>query len=206
MLFKQLSTKWAKEICETAGETDEYKIALTRYVFESILSFILSFLVLFLAAWALGILKQALIIGFTGAILKSFTGGLHMNTPLRCAVWGAVSLIAISYLSMMLPLASIPVAVVVVFLGVSNVIVWLKAPREAHGKPLSDKQKVVLGILSRIIILVISVIILFRAKTLGMNEIFYGTVFHTFNLLDLTARGTEKLDNLFEKIEKTPVF
>lgn len=206
MLFKQISTKWAEQICQTAGETDEYKIALIRYVFESILSFCLSFTVLLLIALLLGLVKEALLIGLTGAFIKSFTGGLHMSTPLRCAVWGAISLVVVCYLSILIPVTAIPMVLIVIILGAANVIVWLKAPREAPGKPLSDKQKHVLAILSRIIIFIISIICLLWSRAWGINELFYGTVFHVINLLDITALGTAKLDDILGKIEKRAIF
>jgi accessory gene regulator B len=206
MLFKKLSTKWAEQICRMANETDAYKIALVRYVFESILSFCLSVTVLFIAAWLLGIVKQALLIGLAGAIIKSFTGGLHMSTPLRCAVGGAITLAGIGYLSIILPITAIPVVIVALILGAVNVIVWLKAPKESQGKPLTANHKVALGILSKIIILLISIACLLWAKAWGINELFYGTVFQVLNLLDSTARGMEKVDYVFGKIEKRPVF
>ena len=188
-------------------QTDEYKKALIRYVFESVLSFCLSFSVLFILALILGILKTALIIGLTGAVLKTFTGGLHMSTPLRCAIGGAITLVAISYLSIFLPLTAIPTVIIFIILAVINAIVWVKAPREAKGKPLSDKQKVVLAWLSRIIILAVSIGIFFLSrKVWWINEVFYGTVFQVINLLDLSAWGTEKFDNLLGKVERKAIF
>ncbi len=206
MLFKKLSTKWAEQICGTAGETDAYKTAMVRYVFESILSFCLSVTVLLIVAWLLGIVKQALLIGLAGAVLKSFTGGLHMSTPLRCAVGGAVILAGIGYLSIALPITAIPTVIVVIILGAANVIVWLKAPRESKGKPLSANQKVVLGILSKIIMLPVSIACLLWPGVWGINELFYGTIFQVLNLLAATALVMDKIDYVFGKIERKPVF
>ncbi|MCL6591206.1 MAG: accessory gene regulator B family protein [Firmicutes bacterium] len=207
MLFKKWSTRWAEQIAQTAGETDEYKTALMRYVFESVLSFCLSFLVLFILAWILGILKEALIIGFTGAVIKTFTGGLHMSTPLRCAVSGAITLAAISYLSILFPAASFPAIAVIIILALLNLIVWQYAPREAKGKPLSSRQKVILAWLSRLIILGISVWVFLTYRKSGwVNLVFYGTLFQVLNLLEVSSRGTAKLDHLLGKIEKEPLF
>jgi accessory gene regulator B len=206
MLFKKLSTQWAEEICRTANETDAYKIAMVRYVFESILSFCLSVTVLVIVAWILGIVKQALLIGLAGAVIKSFTGGLHMSTPLRCAVTGAIALAAISYLSIFLPITIIPMVIVVLILIAVNVIVWLKAPVESKGKPLTARHKAVLAVLSKIIILLVSIACLFWTKAWGMNEVFYGMIFQVLNLLDGAAWGTEKIDDILGKIERKPVF
>lgn len=206
MLFKKWSTQWAEGIGGAAGETDSYKIALTRYVFEGLLSFCLSVSILAITAWMLGILQQALLISLAGAVLKSFTGGLHMSTPLRCAICGAISLVALTYLSMLFPLTAIPWIAVASILVLLNIIVWLKAPRESKGKPLKPRQKVVLGVLSKILILLISVICLGWARAWGVNELFYGTVFQVFNLPDISARIMEKADTVFGKLEQKPVF
>lgn len=206
MLFKQLSTRWAEGICRTAGETDSYKVALARYVFESILSFCLSITLLLIVAWLLGMVKTMLLIGLTGAFIKSFSGGLHLSTPLRCAVGGAIALAVISYLSKILPITTIPWLIILLILVVLNIIVWLKAPREAKGKPLTPKQKSVLSILSKIIVLLFSITCLFWTKTRGVNELFYGMVFQVINLLDLAAQSIEKVDYFFGKIERKPIF
>jgi accessory gene regulator B len=205
MLFKKLSTQWAEELCRTTGETDEYKIAIARTVFEGILSFFLSVSVLFIFAWIFGVVKEALLIGMSGAILKGFTGGLHLGTPLRCAIGGAMILVAVSFLSLIVPITSIPVVIVILILFAVNIIVWLKAPRESKGKPLGEKQKVILGILSKIIVLLVSLICLIWPKVWGINEVFYGVVFQVVNLLEFTARGMEQIDWLFGKIERKPI-
>jgi accessory gene regulator B len=206
MLFKKWSSEWAERISKAAGETNSYKIALIRYVFEGILSFCLSVVVLVIVAGLLDILVPALLIGLTGAVIKSFTGGLHMSTPLRCAIGGAISLVILCYVSIFIPLPAIPWIVAAFILLGLNIIVWLKAPREAKGKPLKPRQKVILGLLSKIIILLISITCLLWSKAWGVNELFYGTVFQVLNLLDLSARGMEKADDFLGKIERRPVF
>lgn len=206
MLFKKWSTRWAEAIGKAAGETDNYKIALIRYVFEGILSFCLSVMVLIMVAWWLDILMPALLIGLAGAVLKSFTGGLHMSTPLRCAIGGAITVVALCYLSIWIPLPVIPWFVVAFIMGLLNIIVWLKAPRESKGKPLQPNQKLVLGVFSKVLILLISVICLVWPGAWGINELFYGTVFQVFNLPDISARIMEKADAALGKLERKPVF
>ena len=114
---------------------------MVRYVFESILSFCLSVSVLLIIAWLLGIVKQALVIGLAGAVIKSFTGGLHISTPLRCAVAGAITLAAISYLSIFLPITAIPVVIVALILIAVNIIVWRKAPERSKRQTLIRPAK-----------------------------------------------------------------
>lgn len=206
MLFKNLSAKWAEELGRITGETDTYKIAMVRYTFEMILSFCLSVSILVIIAWIFGIVKEAVLIGVTGAILKSFTGGLHLGTPLRCAVGGAVILMAIAYISILLPITAIPWSVLVLILLGINIIVCLKAPIESRGKPLGERQKAILAVLSKIIVILVSIACLIWTKASGMNEIFYGMAFQAVNLLDWTAYGMERIDRVLGKIERTPIF
>lgn len=206
MLFKQWSTKWAEQLSRISGETDSYKVAMVRYVFETILSFILSVGVLVLIAWLCGVFKEALLIATAGAFLKNFTGGLHLGTPLRCAVGGAVILVGVAYLSILLPITAIPEPILILILIAVNLIVNLKAPVESKGKPLNDKQKKVLAALSRIIVLLVSLACFIFTKTWGINEVFYGLVFQSINLLNYTAYVMEKIDWVLGKIERKPVF
>ena len=206
MLFKKWSTGWAEILARTTGETDAYKIAMVGYTFEGILSFCLSVSVLCIFALVFGVLKEALLIGMAGAILKSFTGGLHLGTPLRCAVGGALILVGVAYLSILLPIAAITQPVFLLILMGVNIIVCLKAPVESKGKPLGDKQKAILGALSKIIVLLVSLVCFIWPKAWGINEVFYGLVFQSVNLLKITAYIMEKIDSLFGKIERKPVF
>jgi accessory gene regulator B len=206
MLFKKWSTKWAEAIAKAAGETNNYKIAIMRYMFEGFLSFCLSVIILALAAWLFGIIQPAWVIALSVAVIKMFTGGLHMSTPLRCAIGGVIPVVVLSYLSIWLPLAVIPWMVIACILVGLNIIVWLKAPREAKGKPLKPRQKIVLGVFSKIIILLISVVCLLWTKTWGVSQLFYGTLFQVLNLPDFSAWIMEKADAFLGNIERKPIF
>ena len=206
MLFKKWSTGWAEILARTTGETDAYKIAMVGYTFEGILSFCLSVSVLCIFALVFGVLKEALLIGMAGAILKSFTGGLHLGTPLRCAVGGALILVGVAYLSIFLPIAAITQPVVLLILMGVNIIVCLKAPVESKGKPLSEHHKKILAALSRIVYLLVSLVCLLFSKVWGINEVFYGMIFQAVNLLTISAYVMEKIDWVFGKIERKPVF
>jgi accessory gene regulator B len=206
MLFKKWSTQWADGLARTTGETDAYKIAMTRYTFESILSFFLSVGVLLIFALIFGVAGEALMIGMAGAIIKTFTGGLHLATPLRCAMGGAVFLVGVSFLSIIVPITAIPQPMVIIILIAINMIVWRKAPVESKGKPLGGKQKAVLGVLSKIIVLLVSIVCFLWPGAWGINEAFYGMAFQILNLLPVTAFVMEKIDHAMGKIERNPVF
>ena len=206
MLFEKLATEWAEALSRSVNETDNYKIDLVRYVFEALLSMLLSVVVLCVFAAIFGILKTALLIALVGAVVKSFTGGLHLSTPLRCAAAGGVIILIVSHLSIYFPFSTIPVPFRFLFLIFINIIVWLKAPRETPEKPLNDRNKTVPTELSRLIIIVISLICLTFPEKRGINELFYGTFFQVLNLLEVSAMGIKKVDKLLGHIEKNPIF
>jgi accessory gene regulator B len=206
MLFKKWATGLAEKLMRMAGETDTYKIALVRYRLECLFSMVLSIGALFVLALVLGILKTAFLIACTGVIIKNFTGGLHLGTPLRCAICGALFIIGLSYIAIYFPMQRFPSYLVLAVLIFLNIIVWWKAPHETEAKPLTGNQKKYLAIFSRILLLLLSIICWIWPNAWGVNELFYGIVFQVINLLTVSARGMERLDGFLEKIEQKPIF
>lgn len=206
MLFRKLAETWAFTLSQAAGEEDTYRRDLARYVFETLLSGALS--LAFVVAFSLifGVFRTALLITAAIAILKSFAGGLHMSTPLRCAVAGAFAAVVFSYLALWFPWPRYSAFFRILFLTVINVIVWEKAPLETKSKPLTPAQKHNLAFLSRVLVFTASLICLLFPKVWGVNELFYALLFQGVNLLEVTGRGVDKLDHLMGYVEKNPVF
>lgn len=206
MLFKKWAAGLSEKLTSIAGETDTYKIALFRYKLECLFSMVLSIVTLFLLTFLLGILKTAFLIACTGVIVKNFTGGLHLGTPLRCAICGALFIIGLSYIAIYFPMQYFPSYIVLAGLLFLNIVVWWKAPHETEGKPLTCNQKKYLAIFSRIVLLLLSIICWVWPRLWGVNELFYGMVFQVLNLLKVSAGGMERLDGFLGKIEKKPIF
>ncbi|MGE5583536.1 MAG: accessory gene regulator ArgB-like protein [Bacillota bacterium] len=205
MLFKKWATTIADKLAGMAGQTDTYQIALIRYRLECLFSMILNTLLLVIVGAVLGILKTAFLIALTGAVVKTVSGGLHLNTPLRCAIIGALITAGFSYLAIYLPAYTLSPYLLLGILLLMNVIIWWKAPRESEGKPLSDQQKKYLAIISRILVFALSVCCFLWPKRWGVNELFYGLVFQTLSLLNFSARLMANIDVALAHIEKKPV-
>ena len=206
MLIKKWSTKLAEKICYAAGETDEYRIDVVRYVFESLLSMILSVSFIVVTAWLFGVLRTAMMVSLAGALVKSFTGGLHSSTPLRCAVVGSLLTVGLSFLVIRFPISNLPLSLVMLILLFENLIVWLKAPLESTNKPLTEKQKYYLAFLSKIVVGIFSLICILWPEKWGVNELFYGMSFQLITLLSATARFMDRLDWFLGLIERKPIF
>ncbi|MGE5557857.1 MAG: accessory gene regulator ArgB-like protein [Bacillota bacterium] len=205
MIFKKWATSWAEGICAAAGEKDSYRIALIRYVLESMLSMILSITFIVILAYICGVLATAILLSASGAFIKAFTGGLHSSTPLRCAILGAIFAVVLSFLAKAFPLTNMPVYVIILILIWWNIIVWLKAPVESQKKPLTKAQKRTLAILSKVIMTIITAICLKWPGAWGVNELFYGIGFQVIGLTSIAETSIRQLDKCLALIERHPI-
>lgn len=207
LVLKNLATSWAQALARMTGETDQYKIALARYMLESILATFLSLLYILFFGLIFGVLRTAVLLTLVVAVLKAVMGGLHLKTPLRCALVGAIMTIILSYLALFLPYHQIPKLVQLWILVLLVYIVWKHAPREAKGKPLTTEQKKVLARKSRFLIILVMIVCWCWPEGFATNEIFYGTVFQVLNLTKPMARTIEGLDELLDRwFNKLQVF
>ncbi|NLM37060.1 MAG: accessory gene regulator B family protein [Firmicutes bacterium] len=198
MVLKNWATSWAEALARKTGETDQYKIALARYMLESLLSTFLSLLYILLFGLIFGVLKTALLLTLVMSVLKAVMGGLHLKTPLRCALVGAIMTIILSYLALFLPYPQMPKPVQWGIFVLLVYIVWQKAPREAKGKPLTATEKKGLARNSRVLILLAAFICWCWPESVVTNELFYGTAFQVLNLTDPMAKAIDGLDLLFD--------
>lgn len=199
MILKNLATSWAQVLSQIAGETDPYKIALARYMLESLLSSILSLLFILLFGLIFGVLKTAVLLTVVVMLLKALMGGLHLKTPFRCALVGAIMTIILSYIVLFLPFHQLPTLLQLWVFVFMVYIVWKQAPLEAKGKPLTTEQKRGLARKSRIVILLIVFICWCWPQGFVTNELFYGTAFQVLNLTKPMAQAIDGLDQLLDR-------
>jgi accessory gene regulator protein AgrB len=199
LILKNLATSWAQALSRIAGETDPYKIALARYMLESLLSSILSLLFILLFGLIFGVLKTAVLLTVVVMLLKALMGGLHLKTPFRCALVGAIMTIILSYIVLFLPFHQLPTLLQLWVFVFMIYIVWKQAPLEAKGKPLTTEQKRGLARKSRIVILLIVFICWCWPQGFVTNELFYGTAFQVLNLTKPMAQAIDGLDQLLDR-------
>jgi accessory gene regulator B len=199
LILKNLATSWAQALSRIAGETDPYKIALARYMLESLLSSILSLLFILLFGLIFGVLKTAVLLTVVVMLLKALMGGLHLKTPFRCALVGAIMTIILSYIVLFLPFHQLPTLLQLWVFVFMVYIVWKQVPLEAKGKPLTTEQKRGLARKSRIVILLIVFICWCWPQGFVTNELFYGTAFQVLNLTKPMAQAIDGLDQLLDR-------
>jgi hypothetical protein len=152
-------------------------------VFKKIGLVCLSIAVLYPVSLLLGIAKPALLIAVTGLIIKFFSGDEVYIFPPRFAVAVAFSVIIISYMSILFPITTIPVVVLVLALCGILVLVDYRT----KGKYEWYTRAVVIPIILACIC---------WPKAWGLNEFFYGSLLQALRLPDWTGRSMELIDGV----------
>lgn len=126
----------------------------------------------------LGVAWESMVFLFTYAPIRTFAGGFHAKTPLRCYLSSIILIVAI-----LLAIKYILWTPVICYLGliIGGALVFLLAPIEDKNKPFTAKEKVV-----------------FRKKTriLLVAEIFLVFLFTKMNLLTVSACIVMSLNTL----------
>lgn len=150
------------------------------------------------------VLVQALIISFTGAILRKYSGGVHASSPNRCAGIGAV--VSVGFALIINKVFSIFNIEIIAFLliigfGSSYYIINKLAPVDSPAKPIVKletkkrlKSQSILTLTSFILIIIVLGFIYFRYEIKfflsAIECIYMGVMWQT---LTLTAKGHQLL-------------
>lgn len=124
--------------------------------------------------------------------LRSFAGGYHAKTPLRCYVFSVIMLIIVSIGMKYLYMAN---WVYYVVLAVATIVVFVLAPVEDRNKPLDEiehkiyKRRTVLITASELVIALL-------LKLLISDSLFVATVYSFFALSHMLIAG--KVKNRFD--------
>ena len=182
MILHEVAVSWAGRLCATANRTDEYEKALMAYALEGYLAVGYGLVLLVLAGWAVGAFWESLAVAATAAVVKTFTGGAHLSTPTRCAIMGTVILAGLGFLVKHISIATFPAPVLWAILALDNLCVWLYAPVAVPEKPLAARQRVVLGVLARMVIALLTLACLLWVKLPWLTAIFAGGSFQCLSL------------------------
>lgn len=113
-----------------------------------------------------GMFWQSIIFSIIYLPLRTFAGGLHTKTPLRCYVFSIV-LIVVALLAIRLVPWNYPVYAILTI--VSSLVIFILAPIEDENKPLDDVEKTVYKKKTNVILgATIFFVILFLLLEIGM--------------------------------------
>jgi accessory gene regulator B len=125
-------------------DLDEEKTEVVAYALTSLFLIFVDLTLLVLVCWFLGVLKEGLIAAFTGALLRSATGGAHLSSPWRCAVLTALLPAFFGYFGKYAGplLAPEVLLILLLFLLAWGVVIVNKyAPAEVQERPIKPEKR-----------------------------------------------------------------
>ncbi|MEG2813783.1 MAG: accessory gene regulator B family protein [Oscillospiraceae bacterium] len=119
-------------------ETDDKELYL--YGFQQGFFILLNFVTSIVIGLLLGMFWQSIIFTMTYLPLRTFAGGYHAKTPLRC-YFSSILLITVTLLTIKFVPWNIFICIICTL--ASSLVVLILAPVEDQNKPLDDTEKVV---------------------------------------------------------------
>lgn len=198
--------KLEKTLAQKLGSTqgmDEDDISVLEFGIATVKSTIISFSGVLLAGVLVGQLLGTLVISFTVALMRAFTGGPHCSTEYRCAITSGLVFGILGYLSPFiwpsLTLGLILLASLPLFL---SILAW--APQDCPEKPIispSYRRKLKgLGLTATAGILILQCFLIYYQNPAFAAWIAEGMVWQAVLLSPLGVWIIKRLDLGLEKL------
>ena len=142
-------------------EYDENKLAELRYGLEGFYMLITKLVVIFGAAWFIGIFKEAIILLLLFNVLRLTGFGLHASKSWMCWISSSLVFLLCPYLCINL---NIPIYILLPMGFICLVCFWLYAPADTKNRPLINKKKRTIYKYITIITGIIYIVLLFFIK------------------------------------------
>lgn len=213
-LIEKISNKLAYNIAGVLklGEDQQEIIAYGAF---NLLQTLWALLWVAIFGLAFGVVMEAMIVTFTIALLRKYSGGAHFSSPNRCAVIGGiVSALLALMITVVFPLINIKVIIPLelILLLICYYNIDKLAPVDSPAKPITkiEKRKLlrrqsILVFNIMITIILILTILYFRYNTTLFLQwgglIFIGIVWQTLTLTSIGHQFFYKIDETF-KIRK----
>lgn len=149
---------------------------------------VLKSLLLILVAYFLGVLTPVLVFALPYVLLRLFSFGIHMKTPLGCTILGFVQYLGSVYFVINV---GIPFPIQIVAWVICFVCFYLYAPAQTKKRPIPQRQRKPFKIKSMTvlaIIMCVSVYMWFTGNTVPGNLLLLAAVWQTLNILPLTYK------------------
>ena len=136
-MFAKLSDTIARSFV-ARGTISEERFSICRYGIKQLFSVCLNLLTTLCIGMVFGLVWESVL--FTAAYipLRSFAGGVHAKTPVRC-YWYSAEMIAI--VLALLRFVPLPLWTAVPVYMISSILLWLLAPVETSHKPLDELEQ-----------------------------------------------------------------
>lgn len=209
--MEKLAQNLARNISSSLGYNEE-KEAVVAYGLTAIIQVSATVLLVLLLGILTGVLVESLIVCFSVAVLRKYSGGAHAETAEFCTCFSAVYCTLTAFLSKKLLTAIysfIPMAAAVTLVFIlSFVFIYKLAPVDTPNKPIrteKKKRKMRAGsfiVLAIYFLLSVAFLVLSpqsdRFKSYGISLLF-GTVWQVFTLTHQGSLFIERMNDIFIK-------
>ena len=206
-LSKNISNKLKDEL-----NLDEDKRSIIEYGIFAFFQMGISILLVAIIGFIFNVMLEALIISFSGAILRKFSGGAHASTPTNCSIVGLLICVLPAYIIKNIGLNSNYIIIIGILVYiVSFIIIYKLAPVDSPNKPIKNKGKIkrlkrgsiiILSVYMIFVVLFISIYYMNRINILLVYSscIYIGVLWQVFTLTKYGHIVVNKVDSLLIKI------
>lgn len=136
-MFAKLSDSITRSLAEN-GKVKTEDLALCQYGVKQLLTILLNLMTALAIGCLFGMVWESILFHAAYIPLRSYAGGFHAKTPLRCYLYSILMIIVVLMVLRYAPEQNIYDGVAYL---ISGVTFWKLAPVEDHNKPLDEIEK-----------------------------------------------------------------
>jgi len=211
-LTNNMASKIAKEL-----ELDNDNRDIIAYGMFALISIALSIISIIIFGMIFHVAIEALIICFTGSILRKYSGGVHASSPSRCIIIGTIVCIGQAIIFSLL-IGPVITKSLVIILGIvvfvmSYYFLYKLAPVDSIAKPIKKREKIIR--MKKRSIFVLSIYLIIVIINIFMHEysqkkgsliyslcIYGGVTWQVFTLTKMGNNIMNKIDSFFSQIAR----
>lgn len=165
---------------------DDIKLAEIRYGLETFYLNITKFIIIFVLAVTLGILKEMLIFLVLYNLLRLTGFGLHATKSWICLLSSSIIFLGVPILCMSIV---VPSYLLLMIAALCTILIVIYAPSDTKKRPLiNSKKRAVYKIITTLTALIYCIIIIFLDNTYWLNAITIAMALETFTILPISYK------------------
>lgn len=190
---------------------DEDKRSIIEYGILAFFQMVISILLVAIVGLIFNVIVESLIISFTGAILRKFSGGAHASTSTNCAISGTLMSVIPAYIIKNIELHNNNIIIIgILIFIISLIIIYNLAPVDSPNKPIKKKEKIkrlkrgsiiILSIYMTLVVINIGIYYINHVDSLLVYSacIYIGILWQVFTLTKYGHFIVYKMDSLLIK-------
>lgn len=167
-MFSRISNNIAEQLIEN-GTIDSENREIYSYGVEQALVMLMNIITTLVIGFCFGMIWQSIIFMIIYLPLRSFAGGYHASTVLRCYMFGIILTITYLCINKYIPDTDFVISIITV---IASVILFMLAPVETNNKPLDHTELSMYKKRTRIILLsdicIITILLAFDLNSIAL--------------------------------------